>query len=78
VLIALDETGAALMSKKYGGDGTRPPFSQPEVRAVLDLDTLFLDADKLDADLKTVKQGLTELGVAFRIFRSSIVIQESS
>lgn len=78
VLIAIDEAGASLMAKKYGGpDGSLPPFQQGSVKSVIDFSSLFKKADQLDSDLDTARQGLTKLGVPFRIFRSSIVINES-
>lgn len=73
ILVAVDEPTAERWSKRYGT--TAPP---------LGLETLFTQASsdsttfqKLDQDLQTLETTLQAQGANYRVFRTSVLIQES-
>lgn len=68
VMIAIDENSARRMQ----GSSTSPP---PEIDDLLK--PLFKTADNLDADLKRVEAGLTQLNVNYRVFQTEIPMRSS-
>lgn len=63
-MVAIDETSAQRMAK-----GSTPPAVNAS------LDTLFLDATKYDADLKTLQTTLVDQRISFRVFTGSVSIR---
>ena len=75
VLVAIDEPSAQRLAQLYGGtDGSSPPFANGTVRAKVDLDTLFKDPTKLEADILTLEDGLNKLQVSYRVFRTTVAM----
>ena len=75
VLVAIDEPSAQKLAQLYGGTGgSLPPFADGTVRAKVDLDTLFKDPTKLEADIQTLEDGLNQLQVSYRIFRTTVAM----
>jgi len=75
VLVAVDEPSAQKLAQLYGGaDGSSPPFADGSVRGKVDLDTLFKDPTKLEADIQTLEDGLNKLQVSYRVFRTTVAM----
>ena len=63
-MVAIDEASA----NRIANGSTRPAFD-------LQLDTLFLDTTKFDADLTTLQTALSDQRISFRVFTSSVSIR---
>ena len=63
-MVAIDETSA----QRIANGSTLPAFNAS-------LDTLFLDAAKYDADLKTLQTTLVDQRISFRVFTGSVSIR---
>ena len=75
VLVAIDEPSAQKLAQIYGGaGGSSPPFADGTVRGKVDLDALFKDPTKLEADILTLEDGLNKLQVSYRIFRTTVAM----
>jgi len=75
VVVAIDEPSAQKLAQLYGGaDGSSPPFANASVLAKLDLDALFKESTKLEADIKTIGEGLASLQVSYRVFRTTVAM----
>ncbi len=75
VIVAIDEPSAQKLSALYGGaGGSSPPFADPAVRAKVDLDALFKDPTRLEADIKTLEDGMNMLQVNYRVFRTTVAM----
>jgi uncharacterized protein (TIGR02599 family) len=75
IVVAIDEPSAQKLAQLYGGaDGSSPPFADGSVRSKVDLDTLFKDPTKLEADILTLEDGLNKLKVSYRIFRTTVAM----
>ncbi|MEI8310054.1 MAG: Verru_Chthon cassette protein C [Verrucomicrobiota bacterium] len=75
VIVAIDEPSAQKLAGLYGGaDGSAPPFADAAVRAKVDLDALFKDPTKLETDIKSLEDGLNNLQVNYRVFRTTVAM----
>lgn len=74
ICVAIDEPSALRLQERFGGGGS-PPLEHGAVRAAVDFSTLFLNAAELENDLAKVENGLSQLGIAYRIFRTQLTMR---